>query len=217
MALPLALCLSLMSGAGWAVTVEDATDCGDLANPVFGPIDYRKANKQTRDLVESAHFTRGVENLTRGKTGTFGWDIGYTLRAFPNHHRALLTMQRLVDLEKRNPARDAAYTIECYYDRALRFQPDDHVVRLLFANYLVEKKKADEAAKHLDYVSRVAADSPFTQFNVGMLFFDLKNYDRALEQAHKALELGFTRPELADRLKSVGRWVEPPASAASAP
>lgn len=213
----LALCLCLTFLTGTARAVEDAEGgCGDLANPVYGPFDYRRANRQQRDLVEHAHFTRGVETLTRTKTGAFGWDIGYTLRAFPNHPRALLTMQRLVASQKRNPATDAIYTIECYYERALRFQPDDHVIRLLYANFLIVGDKGDEAVKQLDYVSVEAADNPFTQFNVGMLYFDLKNYDRALEQAHKAAALGFNRPDLRDRLSKVGRWAEPPAAPASA-
>jgi len=214
----LALCLSLtvLSSTARADSVEAESGCGDLANPVYGPFDYRRANKQQRDLVENAHFTRGVETLSRTKTGTFGWDIGYTLRAFPNHHRALLTMQRLVANQKRNPSPDAVYTIECYYERALRFRPDDHVVRLLYANFLIEGGKSDDATKQLDYVSQAAADSPFTQFNVGMLYFDMKNYDRALEQAHKAAALGFNRPDLRDRLSKIGRWAEPPAEPASA-
>jgi tetratricopeptide (TPR) repeat protein len=55
-------------------------------------------------------------------------------------------------------------------------------------------------------VKAAAADNAFTQYNIGLIYFDLKNYEKALEQAHKAEELGFGRTELRDRLKKVGRW-----------
>jgi predicted Zn-dependent protease len=217
----LGLSIALAPNLSAAQGVEAAPDCGALENPAYGPFDYRKAVKQQRDLVENAHFTRGVETLSRQKTGPFGWDIGYTLRAFPNHHRALLSMQHLVDREKRNPATDAVYTIECYYERAIRFVPNDQVVRLLYVNLLINQGRLGPAEQHLDYTIRIAADEPFTQMNAGKLFFDMKRYDRALEQAHKAQSLGFPVQQLKERLTSVGRWVEPPpaapASAASAP
>ena len=43
----------------------------------------------------------------------------------------------------------------------------------------------------------------------------MKNYDRALAQAHMAYGLGFARPELRDRLKAAGRWKEPVVAAAA--
>jgi tetratricopeptide (TPR) repeat protein len=196
---------------------DPVVGCGSLVNPVYGPFDYRRANAQQRDLVESAHFTPGVETLSHQKTGPFGWDIGYTLRAFPNHPRALLTMQRLAEKEKKNPPNEAIYTVDCYYDRAIRFQPEDYVVRMLFANYLIEKGgRNDDATAHLEYARSRNEDNPFTQFNVGMLYFDMKNYDKALEQAHRAMALGMPRQELKDRLKSVNRWLEPEEVAAAA-
>ena len=209
--------LALQPGAAWAQETQDAAGCGSLENRAYGPYDYRQARPNQRELVEHAHFTPKVEALRSGQTGAPGWDIGYTLRAFPNHPRALLAMQGLVVQENKNPARDAIYTIECYYERALRFQRDDHVVRMLYANFLIGKNQFEDATKQLDYIIEIQADEPFTQFNVGMLFFDMKNYDRALEQAHKAIALGFMRTDLKQRLSAVGRWVEPKPEAADAP
>jgi hypothetical protein len=53
-----------------------------------------------------------------------------------------------------------------------------------------------------------AKDNPFSHFNIGLVYFDLKEYDRALAQAHKAQELGYTRTDLMDRLRSVNKWVD---------
>lgn len=204
--------LLALSGTAWAQAEQR---CGSLKTH-YGPFDYRTANEQQKSIVEDAHFTRGVEMLTEGKTGSFGGDIRYTLFAFPNHPRALLAMERLVEKERKNPARDAQYTIECYYERAIRFRANDHIVRLLYVNFLVKRKMTDEALRHLDYVAESTQDNPFAQFNAGMLYMDMGLYDKALAQAHRVIAMGFDRRELRDRLTAAGRWVEPPAAPASA-
>lgn len=214
--------LALMSAlllAPLAAIAQVVEPCGSLENH-YGPFDYRTAHFTQKNIVERAHFTHGVETLTRGKTGSFGGDIAYTLRVFPNHPRALLSMEKLVAKEKSNPANSANYTIECYYDRAIRFQPDDAVVRMLYVNFLIPRGNLDEARKHLAYVVETTTDSPLTQLNAGMLYMDMKDYDKALIQAHRVLALGVDRPDLKERLVTVGRWVEPPpftAQPASAP
>lgn len=182
--------------------------CGSLHNH-YGPFDYRTAHPTQKEIVEIAHFSAGVEALTQRMTGPFGGDIAYTLRVFPNHPRALQAMERLVAKEKRNPPQDARLTIECYYERAIRFRPDDPVARMLYVNFLIKRNELDEARTHLKYVAETTQESPLTQFNVGMLYMDMKDYDQALIQAHRVMALGAERRELRDRLAAAGRWVEP--------
>lgn len=196
--------------------------CGETHN-TYGPFDYRTAQASQRYIVENAHFTHGVETLTRGATGAFGHDIGYTLAVFPNHHRAILSMERLAEREKSDTPKEADMTIECYYARGMAFVPDDLVFRMFYVSYLTRRNRLDDAHKFLDYVVSQAGESPMTHFNAGLLYFDMKDYDKALEQAHHAQALGMTRPDLRKLLTSVGRWKEPepvdapqaPASAAS--
>ncbi|PZP29679.1 MAG: hypothetical protein DI603_16595 [Roseateles depolymerans] len=215
----LALCFgALMTLQALPAHAQAKNRCGVLAMPnMYGPFDYRSANAGRRDLVESKHFDDGVAALTRRLTGPFGGDIGYTLMVFPNHPHALLTMERLVEVEKQNPPEDSKYTIECWYERALRYAPDDHIPRLLYANFLIKKQKLGEAREQLDYVAKNTEDNPFAQFNTGMLYMDIKDYDKALTMAHHVIALGIDRPDLRDRLVAAGRWVDPPAGAASAP
>jgi len=216
-ALPRLLLLCLAAAALPAMA-DPVKECGTLEWN-YGPYDYRVATPHQRKLVESAHFTPEAEELKESPTGSFGADFKYTLSVFPNHPRALLAMERLVAKERRNPASGAKYTIECFYERALRFKPDDHIPRLFYVNFLIRRNKFDEAMKHLDYVAETTKDEPLAQFNTGMLYMDMKEYDKALVQAHRVLAMGFERRELRDRLAAVGKWVEPaaPADAASAP
>lgn len=208
--------MCLLSGAIFALCAntahaQDAKSCGSLQNN-YGPHDYRKITDHQRRLVEDAHFTPGVESLTRMKTSYFSEDIGYTLRVFPNHHRALITMQRLVDREKTDKPAHAQWSMACYFERAIRFQADDHIVRMLFASYLIKNARLDEATWQLETAIKLNGDDPFTQFNAGLIFFDMKNYERALVQAHRAARLGLPRTELKDQLMAVGKWSDLPAN-----
>jgi hypothetical protein len=47
------------------------------------------------------------------------------------------------------------------------------------------------------------------RLNAGLIYFEIKNYYKALVQAHTALAMGLPRTELRDRLQSVGKWTEP--------
>ncbi|WP_422013852.1 tetratricopeptide repeat protein [Roseateles sp.] len=191
--------------------------CGETLNS-YGPFDYRTAHPSQRSIVENTHFTHGVETLTRGSTGAFASDIDYTLAVFPNHPRAIMSMERLVEKEKSDPPKGAGMTLECYYGRGMAYAPDDLVFRMFYVSYLTRRNRLEDARRFLDYVVEQAGDNPLTHFNAGMLFFDLKDYDRALAQAHRVMAMGMTRTELRDRLQSVGRWREPePAAGASAP
>lgn len=220
------LSLAALLAASLAGTPALAQDgaCGPLANH-YGPYDYRKDRGPTLDVVERRHFPLEVEMLRPYRTESPGTNIAYTLHTFPNHHRALVAMAKLAEKEKRDPPRDARYTVDCYFERALRFRPDDTVARLLYTQHLVAKAKLDEARVQLEETTRLAGENPFTHYNIGLVYLDMKDYDKALQQAQRAMALGFPRTDLKDALSSAGKWREPaaaasasaPASAASAP
>lgn len=181
--------------------------CGSLNNH-YGPFDYRTSH-QALEVVERGHFTPQVEALIRGKTGTIGSDIGYVLATSPNHHRALVTMAKLAERHHTNKPVGASYTIDCYFDRAIRFQPNDVIVRMIFADYLVRHSRNAEARSQLAIVNEHVGESGFTHYNMGLIYFDMKDYEAALSQAHKAHKFGYLRPELKNRLEKVGRWTDP--------
>lgn len=193
-----------------------AIACGPLSN-AYGPYDYRSDRGEKLDIVERHHFTANVESLSRGESGTVAKELTYTLRAFPNHHRALLAAVRLGKRMKSPQPSGLEYSIGCFFDRATRFRPDDTIVRMLFASYLFENGQPADADAQLARADVLAGDNPFTHYNIGMIYLEHKNYDKALLQAKKAYALGFSRTELRDQLKAVGRWKEGDVSAGTAP
>ena len=202
----LALCFGVM----WFSQVQAQTNlnnCGPLENH-YGPFDYR-TQRHLLVIVEKRHFTTIVETLISGSTGAVGQDIDYTLHTSPNHHRALIAVVRLGEKLKTPHPANMKYPVECYFDRALRFAPDDTVVRVLYSQFLIKKDRKTEAIFQLDSAVKYANDNPFSHFNIGLAFFDMQDYEKALVQAHRVAELGWDRPELVDLLKGVNKWQDP--------
>lgn len=207
--------LLVLSFLGLSVACAHAQDeaCGPLSNS-FGPYDYRADKGYNLQVVEKYHFTPQVEALLRGESGRIGGDLDYTLRAFPNHHRALVSVMRYGEKLNTGHPGDLPRSVECYFVRALRFRPDDSTARMLYARYLDSAARHEEAVQQLDKVSADAPAVAFTQYNLGMVHLEAKRYDLALKHAHAAMALGFPRPELKAGLQAAGRWREPTPAAA---
>jgi hypothetical protein len=204
------ICLWVAFFASPNVFAQGTGDCGALSSPgQYGPFDYR-TDPAPQAVVLRVHFTSEVEALIRGHTSLDpGPDIDYTLRAIPNNHRALISMMRLGEREKTSKPNGSAFTVECWFERAIRFRPDDSIVRMIYSTYLNKNGRIPEATSQLELATTYAKDNGFTHYNIGLHYFDMKNYDKAQVQAHKAIELGFTQTALRDQLQSIGKWTEP--------
>ncbi len=202
-------CLAALLTLAAPLAFSQESACGPLGNG-YGPFDYRSVRGSELEVVERHHFTPPVEALLSGATGKVGGDLDYTLRAFPNHHRALLSVMKLA--QRAAGPRDMAmnYPFECYFERAIRFQRDDPIPRMIYATYLGKQGRLNDAKAQLKEAARGTDGSPFTFYNVGMVYVDLKQYDEALAMAHKAYAMGFPKPDLRDRLRAVGKWQDAP-------
>ena len=181
--------------------------CGPLVTG-YGPYDYRTEKKKL-EIVERFHFTSDVETLRKGNTGSLGGDLDYTLRASPNHHRALIAMVNLGFMTRSNQPKGAHYTISCYFDRAIRFAPDDGTVFLLEGIYLSRAGKKQDALTALQKAESLQKDDANVQYNLGLVYFDLKDYPNARLHARRAYELGFSLPGLRKSLEDAKQWEGP--------
>lgn len=207
----LCACLAAALPASAQLSTEAGSLCGALDN-AYGPFDYI-TERDKLQIVERAHFTPNVEQLRRGSRGTIGGDLDYTLRASPNHHRALVSMMRYGEKLKQLEVPGAGFPVECYFDRALRFRRNDTVVRALYATFLQRHGRLGDALKQLDAAVGFAGNNAFSHYNLGLVYLEFGKYDKALAQAHRAMALGFERTDLRDKLKAAGKWVEPPVAA----
>lgn len=205
----LGLC-ALMLVSSPASSQPSASPCGPIAN-AYGPFDYR-TQRDRLAIVERHHFQPHIEALRRlagASHADLGGNLDYTLRASPNHHRALIAMVRYAERERLPRVVGADYTVDCYFDRAIQFAPDDAIVRMLFAGYLARQNKQEFAEKQLEFAAVLAGNNPFTLYNVGISYLELKRYDKALEFDHKAKALGWPRKDLENRLREAGKWTDP--------
>lgn len=189
--------------------------CGSLEN-AYGPFDYNDPvhKRENLPIVERFHFTPRVESLTRGESGELVLDLNYTLRAFPNHARALWAMARYQLTMSRpwSPA-DHFFPIECYFDRAVRWRPNDANVWLVHGMYLAKKGDLKAAVEKYETALKMDPSSAEANYNAGLAYFELKNYVRARELAEKAYALGYPLPGLRNKLAGVGEWKTQPKTA----
>jgi len=180
--------------------------CGQLTNEE-GPFDYRNAPPKILDLVQRYHFTESVATLAGGSTASnVAADISYTLRWFPNHPRALMAMAELARREKKDPPKGSPYTVQCWFQRAIEFRPDDEKVRAIYGVTLLRDGKRSQAIEQLTKALAMAPDDANAHYNLGLAYFGDKRYEEALAQAKAAYALGFPLPGLRDMLKRENQW-----------
>ncbi|RJG16278.1 tetratricopeptide repeat protein [Massilia cavernae] len=197
-----ALALSASAGA------QAANYCGELKNH-FGPLDYRMRGQVNLEIVEDAHFTPDVEAGIKGSTGEIGADLDYTLRAIPNHPRALATMAKVGQRLRTTKVPFAKFPVECYFNRAIRFAPDDGVVRATYGNYLFTMGKTDEALKMFTTAVELLPKDPTANYNLGLLYLKKKDYANARRHAMVAYDQDFPLPGLKNKLVAAGEWDKP--------
>lgn len=184
-------------------------ECGTLTTH-YGPFDYTNYQdySQRLGIVEAEHFTHEIETLIKGKTDVILGDIDYTLKAFPNHHRALASISNF-----EFQVEDAAMQIElvgmgpeCYFKRAIAFKPLDGVVRLIYGAYLHRKNNLEGASKQYAKALKIHPQSAEVHYNIALMYLDSGKTDLAVEHGHKAYELGYPLQGLKEKLVKKGLW-----------
>lgn len=221
----LSLCAfaAVLLGPGFAHAQAAFEECGSLMVNWSDPFDYNNpADQQRLQALESHHFTRDVEQLwghekCGGNRCGLAGDIDFTLRHYPNHYRALLSMVNYHLRGYDQTDRKMRYTPECYFDRALRFRPKDPTLHMIFGHYLAKTGKAEQALTKYRDALAMAPNSAEAHYNIALLYIDRGDYVRAREHAHKAYSIGYPLPGLRARLERAGQWSEPAANPPGTP
>jgi tetratricopeptide (TPR) repeat protein len=199
--------MALCATPAFAATIAGETCAPYVKHDPGG--DYTNADDRAGlPVVEQFHFTPSVEGLIRGASGPLGGDISYTLEHFPNHHRALAAMTRLALRDKSRKPHGARYTVDCFFDRALRYTPKDARVHSLYGGYLLALGRADDALEQLEQAAELEPENPTSHYNLGLLYLKKKDYDKARASAEKAYGMGFPLEGLKNKLIAAGQWRE---------
>lgn len=202
--------------APWVGTDFEGLNCKGVEQG-FGPYDYTSAQDRNyrpgggdtnQELVEGAHFRPESENLIKARFGSFLGDYQYTLMAFPNHHRALLSLVRF-DLEVRNKIRKPEpkeTEVECWFQRGINFSPNDWVTYSIYGHYLRKIGQYEKAKSAYEAALKIKPDESKLEYSYGLLLTEMKLYEQAVEHAKKAYELGKPPKGLRDKLTKLGVW-----------
>lgn len=193
--------------APWVGNTLEGTRCAGRAQG-YGPYDYtqRAALAHNLSIVENFHFTPNVEYLRKGENGSIPGDIDYTLSAWPNHHRALNSISRF-DLGGYKTKRSVPkIDVECYFQRAIAFSPNDSIPYMLYAIYLHKSNEKELALPQYEAAIALVPNDPQLQYNFALLLVDMGDFKRAKGFANVLYDNDFPLPGLKRKLQSSGHW-----------
>lgn len=183
---------------GWPGTTLGGEECyGKLEG--YGPFDY-VSEKSKIGIVEQYHFKPSTEQLNDTVARLDG-DLNYTLRAVPNHHRALWARSRFYLRRAKHSSPNALIARErsqqgnpppeCYFQRAQVFNPNDGMVSAIFGIYLHKRDKLQAALTEYQQAEKKIPEHAELIYNMGLLYFDMDNLEKAREYADRAKSLGY--------------------------
>ena len=82
------------------------------------------------------------------------------------------------------------------------------MVRMIYGNYLSSKgvKRYKDAIPHYELAEKRLKNNPNLFYNMGLLYFHLKEYDKSRDYAKKAYAGGFNILGLKQLLVKAGKW-----------
>lgn len=189
-------------------TPATAATCGLVVKTSAGPHDYRDYNARARVLpvVERVHFTPGIEDLTAKANRYLAQSISYTLNKFPNHYRALDAMSRLSARVGKSQPDGSDHSVDCWFQRAVVFQPEDGIVRLTYGIHLERIGKPEEALKHMETGLRLEPGNAKVLYYLSRLHLHLGHPEDSRRYALEAQTAGFPIADLREELSALGHW-----------
>lgn len=188
-----------------------AVDCPDPFTNAFGPWDYTngldRSDPQRIPIVEGFHFTPRVESLEGGATGAYALtDLDYTLRAIPNHHRALNSVVKY-DLQHHGTPTQFR-PVQCWFDRAFSFRPNDGMVWLIYGIWKNGKNDTNGALEAYQRAKELMPGAAEVDYNLGLIYFRLGDYEKSLASARIAYGANYPLQGLRKKLADKGYRLE---------
>lgn len=210
--------LAIFAGSLWTVRSvafqDDArySSCPSLRDDPTKINDYRSRNS-TEFLKWSIednwvnHTGPAINRIQAGEVshGVMA-DLDFTLRGWPNH---LLALKALIDYTLAGGKQYEFPLIKCYFAHAHRFMPDDVSVFTLEGYLHWKQGDLDQAEKLYLEALRIDESSADVHYNLGLLYFDRSEYEKALTHAQVAYAAGYPLPGLRRKLEEVGGWRDP--------
>ncbi len=182
----------------------DNITCG-IAPPsplvnAYGPYDYTNpAHGSKLPIVLGAHFPQSVQRLSPNRDHS--GDLAYTLRAIPNYHPALYAVSQYAEQKRLNTKK--SYTVDCFFRRAIYFQPKDSTSQMLFAMHLQSTKRLKLARQYYESALKISPQAAELNYNYGLFMLEQGHIKEARKAAKIALKMGYPLNGLQRKLTAV--------------
>lgn len=184
----------------------------NIVCPIFSranKTDYRdRSTAQLRWSIEDNKLNHLDKAKLRMERGEYSRDviaeIDWTLARYPNHQVALSL------LVSYSLAGGKAYDFQqpdCYFKWAREFAADDLNVLMAEAYLKWRTGKSEEAIEIYQEALKIDSQSSTAAYNIGLIFFEKKNYNEATKYAAVAYELGYPLPALRQKLADIGYYL----------
>jgi tetratricopeptide (TPR) repeat protein len=125
----------------------------------------------------------------------------FILHQFPNHPQALLGMLELCKLAPQPKCMPTEFL-----ERAIEVNPKAAGTYTVQGVYFTRIGKYPAAIDSYQIALSLQPDSANAHYNLGLAYFETKQYPLANEHAQKAYALGFPLPALREKLQREGQW-----------
>jgi tetratricopeptide (TPR) repeat protein len=196
---------TLLCGFSYATqAAENPAVCAEQTR--IGKIDFRDRSTATaRWTIEDNkinHLDPANQHMMEGEySHRVMADINWTLVRFPNHQVALELLIRYA------LAGGKTYEFslpECYFQWGKEYAPDDVNVVLAEAFYYWRKKDWARARDAYQAAVTIDPNSATAHNNLGLVYIEMKDYKKAVDQAALAYNLGFPLQGLRKKLQAAG-------------
>ena len=211
---------------GWTGRQLDGLTCKGKGQG-HGPYDYIEVMTTNNNYLKEAarlwevnkiHYGKAErilkkEGITFKNISQIIREYDYTLRAFPNHTRALYSLVKF-ELKRRSMNNKREFSLyhtdypppECYFQRAIKYRPKQSSLYALYGLYLHRIKEYKKAKIEYQKALKLNPDYTEVHYNLGLLLVQLKEYDEALKHAKKAYAKKYPLQGLKSKLKKAGVW-----------
>lgn len=193
--------------------------------PAFGQVgnrDYYNPGTSTDEKaifvnVHEYHLKPAYDAMSRGNSKSAHENFEFILQGFPNSPQALNGMSELCVNKWKSPKCDA----DSWFERAVERNPQVAATWTIYGVHLQRKGMLRDAIGKFDHALELKPNDMNAHYNIGLVYFDLKDYDKANLHAQMSYYLGAPLPGLRNKLMRVDRWkpmpsppLDPPAAAA---